>query len=482
MATTAGRRERLLFLTGKLAEKSVARVLDELTPRPFDYEVRTLGIAVAALMTSDFIKRRLDDVAGFDRVILPGRCRGDLDDLARHFGLPFERGPEELKDLPQHFGAHPRQRALDRHDIRIFAEIVDAPQVSVEDVLVRAARYRAAGADVIDVGCLPDTPFPHLAETVQALKAAGYEVSVDSLQEEELLTGAKAGADYLFSLIEDTLWIADEAPVTPILIGRDPRDLDSLRPAIERCAASRRRHYADAILDPIHHGFTESVLRYRELRRRYADAPIMMGIGNLTELTHADTLGMNTLLLGIASELGVSAVLTTEVSGHCMSVVREVAHARRVMYAAREDGMPPRHLDEGLMALHERKPFPYTPAEIADFARDVKDPNFRIQVSRDGLHVYNRDGLRLGTDPYELFPLLGVDDDAPHAFYLGLELARAQIAWQLGKRYAQDEELGWGCVYQPPATDKRHFAAEKSTLTARKARRKRGRDADGDPL
>jgi hypothetical protein len=38
-----------------------------------------------------------------------------------------------------------------------------------------------------------------------------------------------------------------------------------------------------------------------------------------------------------------------------------------------------------------------------------------------------------------------VDDDASHAFYLGVELARAQIAWQLKKRYAQDEELHWGC-------------------------------------
>ncbi|HEU4708334.1 MAG TPA: dihydropteroate synthase, partial [Methylophilaceae bacterium] len=38
-----------------------------------------------------------------------------------------------------------------------------------------------------------------------------------------------------------------------------------------------------------------------------------------------------------------------------------------------------------------------------------------------------------------------VDDDASHAFYLGVELARAQIAWQLRKRYRQDEELQWGC-------------------------------------
>ena len=37
-----------------------------------------------------------------------------------------------------------------------------------------------------------------------------------------------------------------------------------------------------------------------------------------------------------------------------------------------------------------------------------------------------------------------VDDDASHAFYLGIELARAQIAFQLGKDYDQDNELNWG--------------------------------------
>ena len=29
-------------------------------------------------------------------------------------------------------------------------------------------------------------------------------------------------------------------------------------------------------------------------------------------------------------------------------------------------------------------------------------------------------------------------------FYLGVELAKAQIAWQLGKNYDQDNELEWG--------------------------------------
>ncbi len=468
--------ERILFITGKLAEKSLLRTLSGMSAPAFEYEVRVLGVAVAALMTGELIKKRLDDVAAFDRILLPGRCRGDLATLSNHFGVRVERGPEELKDLPRFFGVDGKAHDLRQHDMQIFAELVDAPHCSIASILGRATEYRDDGADVIDIGCLPDTPFPHLEQAVSTLKAAGFTVSVDSLLDDELLRGGKAGADYLFSLSSSTLWIADEVASIPILIGDEPADIASLFRTIEAFKGRERPFYADAILDPIHYGLTDSIVRYHALRQRYPDVDIMMGIGNLTELTHADTLGTNTLLLGLASELKVTGLLTTQVSKHCRSVLKELDHARRVMFAAREDASPPRHIDEGLMALHDRHPYPYDAAEIEDFARQIKDPNFRIQVSADGISIYNRDGLQLATDPYELFAALKVDDDGPHAFYLGLELARAQIAWQLGKRFEQDEELQWGAVYRRGEDKKAHFASEKSTLKARKARRANKRD------
>lgn len=476
-ASLAG--EHLIFITGRLAERSLARVLDGISPRAFTYEIRVLGVAVAALLTVDMIARRLGEPGGATRVIVPGRCRGDLEALTARFGIPFARGPEELKDLPAYFGAVSRARDLTGHACRIFAEIVDAPRLSPADCVARAARYRADGADVIDLGALPDVPFPHLADCVRALKSEGFEVSVDSLDPALLLAGGQAGADYLFSLHEDSLWVADEVPATPVLIGREPADLAALFRSIEAFASRNRPFYADAILDPIHHGFTDSVLRYHALRARYPEVAIMMGLGNLSELTHADTLGLNTLLMGIVSELEIAAVLTTEVSPHCRTVVRELALARRIMHAARADGMPPRHVDEGLLALHSRRPFPYSAMEIAEFAAEIRDPNFRIQVADDGIHVYNREGHHVAADPYDLFPHLGVEHDGGHAFYLGLELGRAQIAHQLGKRYEQDQELDWGCVHPRAAEDRLHFAAERSTLSAR--RRRRANRSDTEP-
>jgi hypothetical protein len=170
----------------------------------------------------------------------------------------------------------------------------------------------------------------------------------------------------------------------------------------------------------------------------------MMGTGNVTELTDADTLGVQTLLMGIVSELRITNILTTQVSAHACGTVAEADAARRLMYAAREARDLPRNFGDSLLALHSRDPFPWSAGEIAATAARIKDPSFRVQVSPAGLHVYNRDGAHNATDPFRLFPHLGLQHDGSHAFYLGVELARAQIAWQLGKRYTQDQELDWG--------------------------------------
>ena len=465
--------EHILFVTGKLAEKSLKRVLASIEHREFNYEIRVLGVSVAALLTAAMIRRRVGTVECFDRVILPGRCRGDLDGLAAHCGVPFERGPEELKDLPIFFGAQAHPRDVGPTDVTLFAEIVDTPQLKFDAIVHRARQFSADGADVIDLGCLPDTPFEHLEDVIRNLKEEGFKVSIDSLDTQELQRGIAAGADYVFSLTEKTLDLVAEHACAPILIAENSTDLDSLCRTIETFAKLDRPFYADPVLDPIHHGFTISLSRYKTLRDRFPDIEIVMGIGNLSELTHTDSLGLNALLMGVVSELRVTGVLTTEVSAHCRSVIRELDRARRVMFAARADNTPPRHIDETLLALHERHPFPYSTEEIAEFAADVADDNFRIQVNADGVHVYNRKGLHVAQDPYELYPTLEVDDDAPHAFYLGLELARAQIAWQLGKRYAQDASLDWGCILPQAIDDKLEYASERSTLQARRQRRSR---------
>lgn len=485
--------EHILFLTGKLAEKSLNRVLDAMQPE-FSYEVRNIGVSVAALMTTKLIGRRLTDTEGVDRIILPGLCQGDIDALTEQAGVTMQRGPKDLKDIPAFFGGKAFEPDLSRYDVRIFAEIVDAPHITVAAILERAARYARDGADVIDVGCLPGIDFPHLEDSVRALREAGYKVSVDSMESDELLRGGRAGADYLLSLKESTLWLAGEVASTPIVIPETPGDMASLYRAVEQLSDQGRECIADSILDPIHFGFTESLLRYHELRRQCPDLPIMMGIGNLTELTEADTTGINALLFGIISELGIDNVLATEVSPHACAAVREADNARRQMFAARAASSLPKGYSDALLTTHSRKPFPNNAQEIAELAAMIRDPNYRVQISEEGIHVFNRDGMLLGQEPFALFPkLTELEDDPPHAFYMGVELARAQIAWQLGKRYDQDEELKWGVAVPAEVSEevdsaataahalkpqsrqdfKDEFKEEGSTMKASRARKRK---------
>ncbi|WP_233806663.1 DUF6513 domain-containing protein [Paraburkholderia sp. HP33-1] len=459
--------DHILFLTGRLAEPSLLRVLNGMAPTPFSWEVREIGLQVAALMTAELIQRRVSAPLAAQRVIVPGRCRGDLDALSAHYGVPFERGPEEVKDLPEYFGHKAKPFDLSHYDTEIFAEIVDAPRLDLDGIAARAREYRRQGADVIDIGCLPDTPFPHLEDAVRRLKAEGYRVSVDSMRNDELLRGGRAGADFLMSLNIDSLWIADEVPATPILVAREPGDTASLDAAIDALSARGRAFLADPILDPIPFGLAASIARYVRLRERYPDIAIMMGIGNVTELTEADTSGINAMLLGMAAELRIGAVLTTSVSLHARRALREADVARRVMHAARAAQVLPKGISTELATVHAKRPFPYSAEEIDEFARGVRDPNFRVQVSTDGIHVYNRDGHRRGDDPFVLYPQLNLEKDGGHAFYMGVQLARAEIAWRLGKRFDQDQPLDWGCALDRPEEDLSSWRAPGETMKKR---------------
>jgi dihydropteroate synthase-like protein len=458
--------EHILFLTGKLAEKQLRGILEKMQPE-FTYTVHQLGLKVAALMTADMIARRLTDTFNATRIIVPGRCRGDLVALSETLGVPVERGTDELKDLPQFFGKKAHKPDLSKYAVKIFAEITDAALISVQDALIRADYYRNNGADVIDLGCLPSTDFAHMETMIQALKQQGFKVSVDSLEAEDLLRAGKAGADYLLSLHESTLWIADEVDSIPILIPETHEDLASLDRAIAIMQTKNRPFIVDPILDPIHFGFTRSIVRYQTVRDKHPDIEMMLGVGNITELTHADTAGMNALLLGICSELSINAILATEVSRHACRAIKEADRARRIMFAAKQFDTLPKHINPDLMALHETAPFPYSLTEIQELAGQIKDPSFRIQTSVEGVHIFNRDGLHTAIDPFELFPNLQVQNDGSHAFYLGVELARAQIAWQLGKRFTQDQALTWGCATDNKETevDLHTFKPAGSTLT-----------------
>ena len=459
--------EHIVFLTGKLAKISLEKVLSDISSKnEFTYDVIDIGVNVAALATINIIIKKLDlkDVLAATKIIIPGRCRGEIKDLENYSGKKCVRGPEELKDIPRFLGLQGKNLDLSKYDTKIIGEITEAPNMSVKEIIKQANTYKKDGADIIDIGCLPSTEFPHLSETIQELKNQNFMVSIDSLDEKNLISGAKAGADFLLSLQEKSIWIMDEVEAIPIVIPDYPREEKKFYKLIEKLLKDDKEFIADSILEPINFGFTDSIVRYHSFRKNFPSVEIMMGIGNLTELTHADTAGMNALLFGIASELEINYALCTQVSEHCNKAIIEGNFARRIMHTTKTYSMPPKDISNKLLNLHERKPFPYSTSELKEMWSNVKDKNYRIYVNQDGIHVFNNKNFYTEQDAAEFYQHLDIKNDDGHAYYLGMELARAEIAFLLGKRYEQDEILKWGCSVEISEDDIMKFKTAGHTM------------------
>ena len=461
------RRERVLLLTGRLAEAVARQTAQRVEARALvDFEVHVLPITVAALMHTTWVERKLEWRAewGFDRVLLPGYCQGETAGLSERYGVPFERGPKDILDLPEFFGLGQRKPAnLDRYDIEILAEINHAPRIGVEAILRIAEHYRRSGANLIDVGCIPGECWDGVGEAVAALVREGFRVSIDSFDRREVTAAVEAGAELVLSANATNLDWAIDVPAEFVLIPDESRSLASLQPTIDVFRSAGRRFRIDPILDPVGVGFAASIERYAEAWRRWPEIPVMMGIGNVTELAEADSAGASLLLAGICGELGITSVLTTEVANYARTAVREFDIARRVVKFAIDNGTIPKHIDSSLVMLRTPKLKEYGEESLVALASQLKDPNYRIFAERGELHVMNRDGYWRGADAFAVFDQMAAKNvklSASHAFYLGYEMAKATTAITLGKQYQQDEALAWGLLTRPEASalERRHTA------------------------
>lgn len=237
-----------------------------------------------------------------------------------------------------------------------------------------------------------------------------------------------------------------------IAIPDTPSDLASLDATAERLAKDSVPFRLDPILEPIGFGFAESLGRYLEVRRRYPQAPMMMGIGNLSELTGVDSVGVNVLLAGFCQEARIESVLTTAVANWARSSVRELDLARRLVYHAVTEGVPPKRLESQLHLLRDPKLVEQGPEALDELARAIRDRNYRLFAEGGVLHVINNAMHMTGTDPFAIFAEVERRDptmDPSHAFYLGYELCKALTALTLGKQYHQDRALRWGFLTRP---------------------------------
>src|SRR5687768_14190173 len=246
-------REHIQFVTGRLAEFSLRKTLETLAPQAgFDYTLDVLGITVAALMTPEWIARRVAKVPEATKVLVPGYCHGDLTPIAAAVGKPVERGPKDLRNLPAYFGRKsPAADEYGKYDIEIVAEINHAPRLDRDDILRQALALKADGADVIDVGCDPGEPWSGVADVVRMLRDAGLRVSIDSLNPAEIAPAAKAGAELVLSVNSKNREQAVDWGVEVVVIPDDPHTLAGLDDTIDYVAARGVALRIDAVLEPI---------------------------------------------------------------------------------------------------------------------------------------------------------------------------------------------------------------------------------------
>ncbi len=441
------------FVTGKLAAPTLRQIVAELAEQVgFAHSIQVMPITVAALLTPKWIAPRLQIPKEATEVLLPGYCDTDLSPITSTTNLPIRVGPRELRALPEYFG---RKRTEDygAYSIEIIAEINHAPRMELAECLRLANRYRDHGANLIDVGCDPGDVWSRVGQYVAALCAEGHRVSIDSLNPVEIAAATKAGAELVLSVNSSNREAATDWGCEVVAIPDDPKTLSGFDQTIDHLASHNVPMRLDPILEPIGCGFAESLARYMQTRQKYPDAEMMMGIGNITELTDVDSAGVNVLLLGICEELGIRSVLTTEVINWARTSVRECDHARRLVHFAMSKSIPPKRVDSELVMLRDEKLFPMGDDVLQELGASLKDNNYRLFAEGDQLHLLAA-GVHLTSDnAFDLFDQLMKTNpkniDASHAFYLGYELAKATTALTLGKQYNQDQALDWGFLTDP---------------------------------
>ena len=254
--------ERILFLTGHLAHARLEKLLNEAGGFGLDWSIVDIGVKVAALMTEAIITRRLR-ASGRGR---PGRsCRAAAAPISSacppSSACRSSAGRTSSRICRRYFGKRGRGLDLSRHDMRIFAEIVDASALGVDAIVARATAMRGSRRRR-DRSRLP------ARHAVSAPRGRGARAEGGRLSGQRRFRrcrsncGAAARPARIFcsaSPNRPSTSRPDTAAV-PVLVPATHGDMDSLLRAAE--AAERRgiKAILDPVLDPIHFGFMTSLV------------------------------------------------------------------------------------------------------------------------------------------------------------------------------------------------------------------------------
>jgi dihydropteroate synthase len=438
------------FVTGRLAEMPLRKVVEPLAKTVgFDYTIQVMPIDIAAMITPRWAARHIQVGPQATQVILPGYCAGDLTPLEQATTVPVIRGPKDLKQLPEHFG-EPTLGDYGDYDIEILAQIRDAYRTPMDELLWKAQRLEACGAEWIVLGCDQRQTWAELGEYVGALRSQGRRVALESRNPAEIEAALAAGAEMVLSVDSSNVRQALQWGCTVVVVPDEPGSLAGLQDTVAQLHEADVPLRINPGLNPIAFGFAESLGRYLALRWQWPHAELVMSIGNVTETMAVDSAPINALLLGVCQELGIRSVLTSQENNWTRSSVQECDLARQLAHHALTHRLLPKHLEPGLSILRDPRVYERSVEEILELATGLRDRSYRIMAEAGRLHVIAANLYLDGTDPYELFEQMmergARKIDVPYAFYLGHEMSKAVTALTIGKNYRQDDALNWGML------------------------------------
>jgi dihydropteroate synthase-like protein len=469
---------RILLPTGVSTENLV-----RCSAAGFDAEVVVTG-EIASFLTPHLL-HELIKKGTYDLVIVSGMCTASFEQVERDTGVPVYRGPRHAADLPlilplldtitlsrtipaDDFLAGKRaEDALKRISerelnagfdfairdtkigggsrIKVLAEVMDAHRV---DAILDVVEYCfGSGADIVDLGFGFDATPEDVSRVFSLLDGIDLPLAVDS-QDPDLIRTALVRADIVLSLQETNIpvvgsCVADAGAAAVVVPGNSTlkKNLAMAEHAGIECII------ADPLLQPVGSGLVTSLNHFKGTNH-----PLFFGAGNVVELLDADSIGINALLAGIASEIGASIIFTCEHSDKTRGSIREMRRATDMMSLC-TDRPYPKDLGIDLLVLKEKRKRREPPLEYETITTAKKMPdeitydpkgNFRIGIEEDTIVAVIRGKAVQGKRWQDvLYTILSQGDVSclDHAGYLGRELYKAELALRFGRSFEQDGEF-----------------------------------------
>lgn len=470
---------KILLITGKLAENLVRNS----SPNT---DVYVCDVDVAAFITPEMIKKA--PLKNYDLVLVPGLTADcNWEEFERIKGVKIRLGPLHAYDLREIIKiaekiefSHkiPACKLIEskktEETIRTVDElendytfeirgvkvggnsrmkvVAEISRLKIEELRERIDYYVESGADIIDLGIPLEFDSDFVSRTVKiAMDHSKVPISVDTFSPKAIEIAVKHGVDMIMSLSSSNTEILDLIEEQAIVVAE--RDLNRLFRLIELAKRRTNKIIADPILDPPLR-VAESIKRYIEFRNLDKSTPLLFGVGNVTELTDADSIGINALLSFIAEEIGCNLLFTTEASPKTTGSVRELKMATYLAKISKIRSSPPKDSGISMLVLKEKVKYEsdvkaenFILAEKSD--EFIRDPHgdFIIFISNGKIFCKHEKATVVGKTAKEILDTifrLGLVSRLEHAGYLGRELMKAEIALKLGKNYIQDRDLNFG--------------------------------------